>query len=89
MTHGQKLKAYLVCAFFHTHTPLTYCPEEVRRKTGPSKSDISFAEEYGIPGLLYDYSASYIYGGEEKDAQAKIYTFGPTQKNSKNININQ
>ena len=49
-------------AFFHTHTPLTYCSEG-SRQTGPSTSDISYhtGDSFShIPGLLYDYVGATI-----------------------------
>lgn len=69
-----------VCAFFHCHTTLQYCPETNSRETGPSQSDISYANIKGLPGILYDYSDSRIYGGHDKNAPCEEYTFGPTQK---------
>lgn len=78
-----------VCAFFHTHTPLYYCPNTVSRITGPSASDKSFATSTKLPGLLYDYSAGTIYGAGGKGSSlynsAKIYTFGVNQRPSMNI----
>lgn len=75
-----------VCAFFHTHTPLTYCPSDVSRPTGPSLADILFAKTNGLPGLLYDYSAPEISGRDSKDKMAKVYTFGPSRRTSLSIN---
>lgn len=69
-----------VCAFFHTHTPLTYCPNDVSRDTGPSQTDINTADSYGLPGILYDYSATRIYGGQSLNSPAKLYTFGVTRR---------
>ena len=48
--------------------------------TGPSTSDIEFAYNQGLPGILYDYSAEYLIGGTYKGAPYKTYTFGPTQR---------
>lgn len=69
-----------VCAFFHCHTTLQYCTSDVSRVTGPSTSDIEFAYNQGLPGILYDYSAEYLIGGTYKGAPYKTYTFGPTQR---------
>jgi hypothetical protein len=79
-------------AMFHTHTPLTYCPSNAQRQTGPSLSDISYSNTgTGIPCLLYDYTGGYVYGvngdaitgGHNLNASAQIYTFG----SSRRINI--
>lgn len=69
-----------VCAFFHCHTTLQYCPETTSRTTGESQSDINFANNNKLPGILYDYSASTIYGGHDKNDSYKEYTFGPTHR---------
>lgn len=69
-----------VCAFFHCHTTLQYCPEISSRRTGPSQSDINFANNNKLPGILYDYSSSMIQGGHDKNDSYKEYTFGPTQR---------
>ena len=52
-------------AFFHAHTPYTYCPPSCSRETGPSESDIQSSESLGIPILVCDYSAPVIKGGHE------------------------
>ena len=69
-----------VCAFFHCHTALTYCPSNTSRQTGPSTSDINYANSQQLPGILYDYSASSIWGGHSKDDAYKYYTFGPNKR---------
>lgn len=42
--------------------------------------DIEFAYNYGLPGILYDYSAENLIGGTYKGAPYKTYTFGPMQR---------
>lgn len=69
-----------VCAFFHCHTTLQFCSSDVSRITGPSSSDIDFAYNQGLPGILYDYSVNNLIGGTCRDAPYKIYTFGPAQR---------
>lgn len=69
-----------VCAFFHTHTPLTYCKDGYR-SVGPSSADQSFASSNNLPCLLYDYSSN-IQGGHNINASATIYTFGPFRRPS-------
>lgn len=69
-----------VCAFFHCHTTLEYCPPTVSRTTGPSGSDESYAKKYGIPGILYDYSVRTLVGGTSKDASYSLRTFGPDKR---------
>jgi hypothetical protein len=74
-------------AFFHTHTPATYCPNTARA-VGPSAEDISWHTSNNIPGLLYDYTGSYIsdlgyraiIGGHGKNDPAQIYPINPTRK---------
>lgn len=41
---------------------------------------LSYANNKGLPGILYDYSNSRIYGGHDKNDSYKEYTFGPTQR---------
>ena len=66
-----------VCAFFHTHTPLTFCLDEADRPTGPSEEDIAFAESSGLPGIVYDYSVPRLPSGHHLIKEpAKLYTFG-------------
>lgn len=69
-----------VCAFFHCHTTLQYCPSTNSRETGPSTTDINYANDKGLPGILYDYSDPIIYGEHDKGDPYKAYTFGPTQR---------
>lgn len=67
--------AYEYVAFFHTHTPLTYCPEG-QRKTGPSLTDYELLNKYKIPGALYDYRAVDLIGGHPLNDPAHLKTFG-------------
>lgn len=69
-----------VCAFFHCHTTLQYCPSTDSRRTGPSSSDTSFANNNNLPGIVYDYSSSTIYGGHNSNDNYTSYTFGPSQR---------
>lgn len=77
---GKVTNNLTVCAFFHCHTTLEYCPSTVSRTTGPSSSDKSFANSNKLPGILYDYSTRTLVGGTSKNASYKIYTFGPTRR---------
>lgn len=72
-----------LCAFFHCHTTLEYCPPTVSRSTGPSGSDENYANKWGIPGILYDYSVSTLVGGTSKDASYGAITFGPNKRADK------
>ena len=65
-----------VCAFFHTHTPLTFCQDAAYRPTGPSEDDIAFAKSSGLPGIVYDFLAPTISDGHSLMEPAKLYTFG-------------
>lgn len=66
-------------AFFHTHTPLTYCfhSDPTRtyfREVGPSGPD----NNIDYPGLLYDYLPILnggVYQGHNIKALAQVYTF--------------
>lgn len=69
-----------VCAAFHCHTTLTYCPSSTSRVTGPSQADIDWANTRNIPGLIYDYSTSKITGGHNINSSYKLYTFGVNQR---------
>jgi hypothetical protein len=81
-------------AFFHTHTPLTYCPANTVRGVGPSPADISWSSSNDIPGIVYDYTGSYISNDEFtgtgilgchyiNDA-AQIYTVDPNKRSTPN-----
>jgi len=75
-------------AFFHTHTPQTFCPRynefgQLRvRAVGPSLSDRNFVNGRGIPGLLFDYVGNMHYGlmgivgGHYINDPARVWTFG-------------
>lgn len=75
---GRPYDNLTVCAFFHTHTPLTFCSTGFRR-VGPSPADQAFAASNKLPCLLYDYSSD-IEGGHNINAPATIYQFGPTRR---------
>ena len=49
-----------VCAFFHCHTTLHYCPKTTSRRTGPSQNDLDLAQSYNLPGILRDYEGPEI-----------------------------
>ena len=77
---GSPTNGLTVCAFFHTHTPLTYGPYEANRPTGPSEDDINFADYNKLPGIVYDYSIPRLWGGHSPTDNAKLYTFGVTRR---------
>ena len=77
---GKVVNNTTVCAFFHCHTTLQYCPKETMRRTGPSSADKSFASKNKLPGILYDYAKREIRRGDSKDLSKKIYTFGPSKR---------
>lgn len=64
-----------VCAFFHCHTTLQYCPPTDSRTTRESTSDINFANNNNLPDILYDYSSSSIIEGHSKEESYSTYTF--------------
>lgn len=69
-------EAWYPIGFFHTHTPLTYCPPEAHRGVGFSGGDIQAVGAHGIAFYLYDYSADFeeeIYGGHDLHQAAKLY----------------
>lgn len=67
-----------VCGFFHCHTSIEHCSTGDNRLTGPSQSDINYAVEQKLPGILYDYSASRITAGNHRaNDPYRCYTFGP------------
>lgn len=69
-----------VCAFYHCHTTLFFCPPTCSRKTGPSSSDLSWAASQGIPGLVDDYSVETLWGGTPIKSPHHMRTIGPTQR---------
>ena len=72
-----------ICGLFHTHTPLTHVTVDCYRVPGPSRGD-SLAVK-GCPEFVYDYSASKIYNGHDKNSEAKIYDYGLNQRKSVTI----
>src|SRR5574344_8152 len=70
-------------AFFHTHTPLTFCPSVSYRVVGPSPDDESYSYSNNIPGFVYDYSGTWSYleyrvnGGHSINIPSQFYNFGP------------
>ena len=69
-----------VCAFFHCHTTLHYCPKTTSRRTGPSQNDLDLAQSYNLPGILRDYEGPEITGGHNINECYKDITFGPTKR---------
>ena len=69
-----------VCAFFHCHTTLHYCPKTTSRRTGPSQNDLDLAQSYNLPGILRDYEGPEITGGHNINESYKDITFGPTKR---------
>jgi hypothetical protein len=77
-------------AFFHTHTPLTYCSTGTNREVGPSDPDNSWTASHNMPCLLYDYTGAKVYhgtdtiigiiGGHNINDAAQIYSFGPNRR---------
>ncbi|MGQ8868212.1 hypothetical protein [Myroides sp. TSA_177.3] len=79
------LSAILVAAF-HTHTPLTYLPNNTFRKAGFSSSDILFANTYNVPIIVIDYIGTkgkdgnfYIQGGHSIDDPSNFFIYYPKQ----------
>lgn len=58
-------RAKFAVAYFHTHTPLTYCESDDvdSRVVGISEGDEKWAEAYKIPIFVYDYKAEAQAGG--------------------------
>ncbi len=55
---------------FHTHPPLTYCPPNYSRATGPSNADINADIVDNVAGIVYDYTAAQIVSGHQKNDAA-------------------
>lgn len=73
--------AVYTVAMFHTHTPTTYRP--VGRGVGPSGADVTFHNNHGIPGLVYDYvaaSGGNIPAGHPLNSPAQLYQCGPNRR---------
>lgn len=69
-----------ICAFFHTHTPYTYCSERVSRPTGLSPEDKAAANDNHWPGILYDFDVSVVSRGHSLEIPPKTILFGPSQR---------
>lgn len=63
-------------ALFHTHPPLTNCPNTVSRVTGSSGLDDGVANEHEIPSVVLDYDINIIHGGHSSSLPYKIYYAG-------------
>lgn len=79
------LSAILVAAF-HTHTPLTFLPNNTLRKAGFSSSDILFANTYKVPIIVIDYIGVkgkdgnfYVNGGHSIDDPSNFFIYYPKQ----------
>lgn len=70
-----------LCGFFHCHTSYAYKAEGSSRATGPSSKDYNAASSMGVPGLLYDFDAERIYGGEMVNNH-KLYQITPPNNRS-------
>jgi len=68
-----------LCAFFHTHTSYYYVSSDYYRPTGPSTEDSIAVLNLNIPGLVYDYTAKHVYGGQPYSNHT-VYTYGPSQR---------
>lgn len=78
---GNNYASYSV-AFFHTHPPLTNCPNTSCRETGPSSTDNTNADDAKIPSVIADYSSSgQICGGHNRNSSYTLsYAGSYTQK---------
>jgi hypothetical protein len=47
-------------ADFHTHVPRKYVPKTARCGVGPSSDDVDIANEFQLPGFVYDYVATRV-----------------------------
>lgn len=78
-------EARFAVAYFHTHTPLTYCESDDvdSRVVGISEGDEKWADAYKIPIFVYDYKAEAQAGGTGRiltghslDAEAEYLFYG-------------
>ena len=77
---GKPLFPYDVCAFYHCHPPY-YGPDY--RLTGASQEDENLAYKLDIPGFVFDYSYSSVWGTYDYETEADFpttYVFGPRQR---------
>ena len=77
---GKPLFPYEVCAFYHCHPPY-YGPDY--RLTGASQEDENLAYKLDIPGFVFDYSYSSVWGTYDYETEADFpttYVFGPRQR---------
>ncbi|WP_288079850.1 hypothetical protein [Duncaniella freteri] len=69
---------YRVCAFYHCHPPY-YGPDY--RLTGASQEDENLAYKLDIPGFVFDYSYSSVWGTYDYETDfPTTYVFGPRQR---------
>ena len=78
-------EAKFAVAYFHTHTPFTYCDKDEEKKVGisvGSDKDTGWADSYKIPIFVYDYEgeafsggSGYVLSGHSLDLSAKYYFY--------------
>ena len=75
-------------AGFHTHTPICYDPNPGWRLAGPStgpNGDFAAAQQYGMPGLLWDYepdepATGRLHTGHNINAPSRLYPVIPPER---------
>lgn len=65
-------------AYYHTHTPLTYCCSGNPRATGPSSQDSLYAVKY--PEIVVDYEGQNVYPCDPIDDFFTFYQYGPQRR---------
>ncbi len=76
--YDPRLSFDLIIGTLHSHYPLTWAAQGVRRPVGPSSTD----HAGNLPGLVYDYTQSISAGDPVNmpDNPKQIYPFGPNRR---------
>lgn len=78
-----------LCAYFHTHTSLKFCPDTLSRSTGPSEIDLNSNIAQQVPCLVRDFESQYLDGGMDHSIiPDSIYIYGVKRRTLEHIGSN-
>ena len=78
-----------LCAYFHTHTSLKFCPDSLGRYTGPSNIDLSSKIARYVPCLVRDFQTPFLKGGMDHSIiPDSIYQYGVERRTLEHIVYN-
>lgn len=78
-----------LCAYFHTHTSLKFCPDSVGRYTGPSKTDLGTTLAKQVPCLVRDFQTLFLQGQMDHSIiPDSVYLYGVERRTLEHIGSN-